>query len=78
MRRDSLIIGSDEVIRAQVDAFASALRTLARQHKVAHNPRLTMAVKDAKIGNIHLAYLRGIEIGIPEDTLMSVRTLIFG
>lgn len=77
MRKDSLIIASDKD-RSQVAAFACSLRTLARQHKVAHNPLLTLAVKDAKIGNIHLAYLRGIEIGIPEDTLMSIRTLIFG
>lgn len=59
-------------------AFGAAIRALARQHNVAHHVDLKTAIKLSKLGDIESATSVARHIGIPEDTLMSVRTLIFG
>lgn len=69
----------------KLDAWVSAIRTLARQHRVAHREEVSLAIKFVRrtlvtesissMVSKSAAYAKSA--GIPSDEIVAIRTLIF-
>lgn len=83
------IASPEEMIEARdkIDAWVSSIRGLARIHRCAHTLAFSRAVKDARPLVFTLQRAREsvaasmrecVNAGIPEEELVSIRTLLFG
>lgn len=69
----------------KLDAWVSAIRTLARQHRVAHREEVSLAIKFVRrtlvTESIPSMVSKSAEYaksaGIPSDEIVAIRTLIF-
>ncbi len=69
----------------KIDAWVNAIRSLARQHRVAHRSDVSMAIKiirrtlvtESLLSQVLKSTEYALTAGIPKEELLAIRTLIF-